>query len=97
MLSNVRRVKSVEHKDKAIIRAINQIIEVAGTGAGNPEPGPQGPQGVRGETGPRGEKGDAGPKGDTGLTGPQGPQGIQGPPGTGGGSGSGNTYFPSGW
>lgn len=49
--------------------------------------GPQGPQGVKGDTGaigPQGVKGEAGAigpqglKGETGATGPQGPQGIQG-------------------
>ncbi|MDH5358918.1 MAG: hypothetical protein OEX03_00080 [Gammaproteobacteria bacterium] len=43
--------------------------------------GPQGPQGVAGETGPigpQGPQGDAGPQGDTGVQGPQGEQGPQG-------------------
>lgn len=49
--------------------------------------GPQGPQGIQGETGPRGpqgiqgETGPQGPQGIQGETGPQGPQGIQGPQG----------------
>lgn len=38
--------------------------------------GPRGPQGIQGETGPQGPQGVQGEKGDTG---PQGPQGIQGP------------------
>ena len=50
--------------------------------------GPQGPQGIRGETGPQGSQGiqgETGPQGPQGIqgekgdTGPQGPQGIQGP------------------
>jgi len=44
-------------------------------------PGPQGEQGIPGDTGPQGEKGDAGdtgPQGDTGPTGETGEQGIQG-------------------
>ena len=40
------------------------------------ETGPQGSQGIQGETGPQGPQGIQGEKGDTG---PQGPQGIQGP------------------
>ena len=40
------------------------------------ETGPQGIQGIQGETGPQGLQGIQGEKGDTG---PQGPQGIQGP------------------
>jgi len=40
------------------------------------ETGPQGLQGIQGETGPQGTQGIQGEKGDTG---PQGPQGIQGP------------------
>ena len=49
--------------------------------------GPQGIQGLKGDTGPIGPKGDTGatgPKGDTGaqgIEGPEGPQGIQGPKG----------------
>ena len=39
------------------------------------ETGPQGLQGIQGETGPQGTQGIQGEKGDTG---PQGPQGIQG-------------------
>ena len=39
------------------------------------ETGPQGLQGIQGETGPQGPQGIQGEKGDTG---PQGPQGIQG-------------------
>ena len=48
-------------------------------------PGPQGPQGDKGdpgETGPKGDKGDpgeTGPKGDTGETGPKGDKGDTGP------------------
>ena len=50
--------------------------------------GPQGPQGIQGETGPQGLQGiqgETGPQGPQGIqgekgeTGPQGPQGIQGP------------------
>lgn len=40
------------------------------------ETGPQGLQGIQGETGPQGPQGIQGEKGDTGS---QGPQGIQGP------------------
>jgi len=40
------------------------------------ETGPQGLQGIQGETGPQGTQGIQGEKGDTG---PQGPQGTQGP------------------
>ena len=56
--------------------------------------GPQGPQGIRGETGPQGpqgEKGDTGapgPQGEKGDTGAQGPQGIQGDTGPQGSPGS---------
>lgn len=54
------------------------------------EPGPQGPQGEKGDPGPQGPpgpqgdpgpEGPAGPKGDTGDTGPQGEPGEQGPVG----------------
>lgn len=46
--------------------------------------GPQGPQGIQGETGPQGLQGEQGPQGATGpqgLQGETGPQGIQGPKG----------------
>ena len=42
------------------------------------ETGPQGPQGEKGEVGPQGPKGETGPQGIQGEVGPQGPQGIQG-------------------
>lgn len=45
------------------------------------EPGPQGPQGVKGDTGDTGPQGIQGPKGDTGEQGPQGIQGPKGDPG----------------
>ena len=44
-------------------------------------PGPQGPQGLKGdkgEVGPQGIQGPKGDKGDTGLQGPQGERGLQG-------------------
>lgn len=44
-------------------------------------PGPQGPQGVKGDigpVGPQGPKGDIGPTGQTGPAGPIGPQGERG-------------------
>jgi hypothetical protein len=44
-------------------------------------PGPQGEQGLKGDTGdtgPKGDTGDTGPKGDTGDTGPKGDKGDQG-------------------
>ena len=47
-------------------------------------PGPEGPQGPKGDTGPQGPKGDTGatgPQGEQGEQGPQGIQGIQGPQG----------------
>lgn len=44
--------------------------------------GPQGPQGVKGDTGPQGPKGDTGPQGPQGPEGPQGPQGPKGDTGT---------------
>ena len=43
--------------------------------------GPQGPQGLKGATGATGPQGPQGLKGDAGATGPQGPQGPQGPSG----------------
>ena len=43
--------------------------------------GPQGEQGIQGETGPAGSQGETGPQGPQGET---GPQGEQGPPGTSG-------------
>jgi len=48
------------------------------------ETGPQGPQGIQGETGPQGPQGiqgETGPQGPQGETGPQGPQGETGPQG----------------
>lgn len=48
--------------------------------------GPQGIQGLRGETGLQGLKGDTGPQGPKGDPGPQGIQGIQGPKGDTGSS-----------
>ena len=53
--------------------------------------GPQGIQGVPGNTGPQGEagpQGDIGPQGPQGDIGPQGPQGLAGPQGTQGDVGS---------
>jgi hypothetical protein len=44
-------------------------------------PGPQGPQGARGEAGPQGPKGDQGAQGAQGPAGPQGANGAQGPAG----------------
>lgn len=44
----------------------------------NDSVGPQGPQGIQGETGPQGEQGIQGERGIQGETGPQGEQGIQG-------------------
>ena len=41
-------------------------------------PGPQGPQGLKGDTGDKGDTGLQGPKGDKGDTGEQGPQGPKG-------------------
>ncbi|MGL5315677.1 MAG: hypothetical protein ACRC92_20650 [Peptostreptococcaceae bacterium] len=43
--------------------------------------GPQGPQGIKGDTGAIGPQGPIGPKGETGAVGPQGPQGEIGPQG----------------
>ena len=40
--------------------------------------GPQGPQGLKGDTGATGETGPQGLKGDTGATGETGPKGLQG-------------------
>ena len=45
------------------------------------EVGPQGPQGIQGETGPQGEQGIQGETGATGATGAQGIQGETGPQG----------------
>ncbi len=42
------------------------------------ETGPQGEQGIQGETGATGPQGEKGEQGETGATGPQGPQGEQG-------------------
>ena len=70
-----------------------------GWGVGTALVGPQGPQGVKGDTGaqgepgPQGEKGltgsigPQGPKGDVGLVGPQGAQGVDGPIGPQGSKG----------
>ena len=44
--------------------------------------GPQGPQGVKGDTGAQGPKGDTGPQGPQGEQGPAGPQGPKGDTGT---------------
>lgn len=55
--------------------------------------GPQGPQGVSGDTGPQGPQGIQGVSGDTGPQGPQGIQGIQGDAGADGTDGQG---VPSG-
>ena len=44
--------------------------------------GPQGPQGVKGDTGPQGPKGDTGPQGPQGPKGDTGPQGPKGDTGT---------------
>ncbi len=45
--------------------------------------GPQGEQGLQGETGPQGPQGEQGLQGETGPQGPQGEQGLQGPAGKG--------------
>jgi Collagen triple helix repeat (20 copies) len=49
--------------------------------------GPQGPQGLKGDTGAIGATGPQGPKGDTGDTGPQGPKGDTGAAGPAGPAG----------
>jgi len=62
--------------------------------------GPQGIQGVKGDTGatgPQGPQGTQGPKGDTGATGPQGAQGIQGPTGATGPQGPAGANGSSGY
>lgn len=53
-------------------------VEVDGVAIATINDGETGPQGLRGETGPQGIQGV---KGDTGETGARGPQGIQGPAG----------------
>ena len=56
-------------------------VQVAGGGGVVPVPGPQGPQGEKGDPGPQGlqgEKGDPGPQGPQGEKGDPGPQGLQG-------------------
>lgn len=50
--------------------------------------GPQGTQGVQGETGPQGPTGVQGIQGNTGPQGPAGAQGVQGPAGTNGTDGT---------
>jgi len=76
-----------------------------GTGeppAGEPIPGPEGPQGEQGAEGPagpqgtQGETGPAGPQGetgDTGAAGPAGPQGSTGAQGATGAPGQGGTFL----
>jgi len=49
--------------------------------------GPQGIQGVKGDTGPQGPRGDVGPQGPEGDVGPQGPRGETGPQGQKGDTG----------
>ena len=61
--------------------------DTGATGADSTVPGPEGPQGVKGDTGPQGIPGDTGaqgiqgPAGADGATGPQGIQGDMGVPG----------------
>lgn len=58
--------------------------------------GPQGPQGIQGETGATGPQGPQGETGATGATGPQGPQGetgATGPQGPKGDAGISPTFF----
>ena len=57
--------------------AVQWVDQTGGGGT----PGPEGPQGPKGDPGPQGPQG---PKGDPGPQGPQGPQGIQGPLGPAG-------------
>ncbi len=59
--------------------------------AGEPLPGPEGPQGAQGEqgpAGPQGEQGPAGPQGEPGEVGPEGDPGDVGPAGAQGASGA---------
>lgn len=85
----------------------------AGTQGPKGDTGPAGPQGPKGEDGVIGRDGIDGPQGPAGadghspvlawvgdrisidgsVTGPH----LTGPAGTGSGTGSSNTYFPSGW
>lgn len=64
--------------------------------------GPQGPQGLQGETGPQGpqgiqgETGPQGPQGETGPIGPQGPQGLKGDTGDTGPQGAQGEVGPQG-
>ena len=58
--------------------------------------GPQGPQGLQGETGPQGPQGEAGPQGPQGAAGPQGPQGEAGPQGPQGIQGAAGPQGPQG-
>lgn len=67
--------------------------------AGEPIPGPEGPQGEQGlpgEQGPQGEQGEpgpAGPEGPAGEQGEPGPQGPAGPTGPAGAPGTGSTFL----
>jgi hypothetical protein len=91
-----------------IKRSIDETIDVVDE-LNNKEcdcpPGPQGPQGEKGDTGPQGpqgEKGDTGPqgpqgeKGDTGPQGPQGEKGDTGPQGPQGEKGDTGPQGPQG-
>ncbi|MBO9727928.1 MAG: hypothetical protein J7623_04755 [Chitinophaga sp.] len=56
--------------------------------AANSQPGPAGPQGVKGDPGPQGVKGDPGATGPVGPVGPIGPTGAVGPQGAKGDPGA---------
>lgn len=64
--------------------------------AGEPIPGPEGPQGEQGDPGPAGppgEQGDPGTAGPPGPQGEQGEQGVPGPAGPPGPAGQGGTFL----
>jgi hypothetical protein len=87
---NIRNntVTSADVKNKSLLAADfkpGQLPSASGAGAG--QPGPQGPQGAKGEAGAQGPAGSvgpagaAGPKGDAGAPGQAGEKGEKGDPG----------------
>lgn len=69
---------------------------VDGSAVLEPIPGPQGPQGEKGDTGPMGPQGPTGPAGPQGDVGPQGPAGATGPQGPAGADGATGPQGPTG-
>ena len=78
---------------------VNVFRQIAGTGGGGGEQGPQGEPGPQGDPGPQGEQGpqgDTGPAGADGADGAQGPQGVAGPTGPEGPAGPQGEQGPQG-